>query len=132
MSQYLVDTVAFVRYLQDRLTPKCDAIFQGAENGRNHLLVPQIVVGEFLYLALRGRLKGPQPDVLVRDVLHQLTASNAFTISSMPIDAWDTFQELKIPELHDRMIATEAIARKTPLVSNDDSFKDIPGLTTIW
>jgi predicted nucleic acid-binding protein len=129
---YLIDTVAFVRYLQDRLTPKADKVFEGAEAGRTHLLLPQIALAEFLYIALRGRLKGTRSELQVRDVLQNLTASDAFTISAMPASAWDVFTELPIPELHDRMIAAEAIAREIPLLSNDPAFREIPGLATIW
>ena len=132
MSEYLVDTVAFVRYLEDRLTPKVDRIFDDAETGRNHLLLPQIALGEFLYIGLRGRLTGSRRELQVRDVLHNLTASEAFTITPMPNPAWEVFSELPISELHDRMIAAEAIARGISLISNDPAFQDVPRLTTVW
>ena len=132
MSEYLVDTVAFVRYLEDRLTPKVDRIFDDAETGRNHLLLPQIALGEFLYICLRGRLTGSRRELQVREVLHNLTASEAFTITPMPIPAWEVFSELPISELHDRIIAAEAIARGISLISNDPAFQDVPRLTTVW
>ncbi len=132
MNEYLVDTVAFVRYLEDRLTPKSERVFDDAEAGRAHLLLPQIALAEFMYIALRGRLKGTRRDLQVRDVLHNLTASEAFTISALPTSAWEVFSELSIPELHDRMIAAEAIAREIPLVSNDPAFAEIEGLTSVW
>jgi predicted nucleic acid-binding protein len=132
VSEHLVDTVAFVRYLEDRLTSKSAKIFDDAEAGKTHLLLPQIALAEFIYIALRGRLKGAPRELQVRDVLHNLVASDAFTISSMPISAWDVFSDLAIPELHDRMIGAEAIAREIPLISNDPSFDGVEGLTTIW
>jgi predicted nucleic acid-binding protein len=132
VNEYLVDTVAFVRYLEDRLTPKSERVFDEAEAGKTHLLPPQIALAEFMYIALRGRLKGTRRELQVRDVLHNLTASEAFTISSMPTSAWDVFTELSIPALHDRMIAAEAIAREIPLVSNDPAFREIEGLTALW
>jgi predicted nucleic acid-binding protein len=132
VSEYLVDTVAFVRYLEDRLTSKSERVFDDAEAGRSHLLLPQIALTEFMYIALRGRLKGTRRELQVRDVLHNLTASDAFTVSSMPNSAWELFPELPIPELHDRMIAAEAVAREIPLISNDPAFDGIEGLTTVW
>jgi predicted nucleic acid-binding protein len=132
VSEFLVDTVAFVRYLQDRLPQKAGRIFDDADAGRSHLLLPQIALAEFMYLALRGRLKGTQRELQVRDVLHNLTASDAFSISSMPASAWEVFSELRISEMHDRLIAAEAIARGIPLVSNDPAFDAVERLTRIW
>ena len=132
MTDYLVDTVAFVGYLVDRLPSRADRPFREAESGKAHLLLPQIALGEFLYLALRGRVKGVTSEVRLREVLNELTASDAFTISSMPVAAWETFLTLSIPELHDRMIAAEAISRGIPVISNDSRFEGVDRLSVIW
>ena len=132
LTDYLTDTVAFVRYLEDRLPPRVDRVFRDAEAGRNHLLIPEIALAEFLYIALRGRLRGPRPELLVREVLHDLSASEAFTVSSMPSTGWEVFLDLRVRELHDRMIASEAIARGVPLISNDPVFDGVPRLRAIW
>ena len=132
LSDYIIDTVAFVRYLEDELPPRADKVFRDAESGGSHLLLPQIAMAEFMYLALKGRLKGSRPGIQIREVLHNLSASDAFTISSMPQSAWDVFVDLNIPELHDRMIAAEAISRDLPLVSNDHAFKRRDKLTVVW
>lgn len=132
MSEYVVDTVAFVRYLEDRLPSKADRVFEAAELGRSHLLLPQIALAEFLYIALKGRLKGPRPSLEIREVLDNLLASRSFTVSAMPALAWEVFPTLKVAELHDRMIAAEALARGVPLLSNDPGFDRVDGLRTIW
>lgn len=132
LTDYLVDTVAFVRYLQDKLPAKADSAFREAESGRGHLFLPQIALAEFVYLALRGRLRGPKPEVQVREVLHNLTASSAFTVSSMPPDAWELFLGLAIPEMHDRLIAAEAVSRRAPIISNDAAFDGVTGTSRIW
>ncbi len=132
MTQYVVDTVAFVRHLEDRLSPKAGRIFDEAESGRNHLFLPEIALAEFVYICLKGRLKSTRPELKVRDVLHNLSASGAFTISGMTLGAWETFVDLHIPELHDRMIAAEAIARDVTLISNDSAFDGIAGLARVW
>ncbi|MGI0054917.1 MAG: type II toxin-antitoxin system VapC family toxin [Thermoplasmata archaeon] len=132
LTDHVVDTVAFVRYLQDRLPPRADRVFRLAEGGQDHLYLPQIALGEFIYIAQRGRLRGARPDLHVGEVVQNLTASDAFTISSMPVGAWEVFQELRIPELHDRMIAAEALARGAPLISNDPAFGGIEDLRVVW
>jgi predicted nucleic acid-binding protein len=132
LTQYVVDTIAFVRYLEDRLGPKVGRIFDEAEAGRNHLLLPEVALAEFAYVCLKGRLRSTRADLKVRDVLQNLTASDAFTVSGMTAAAWETFVELKIPEMHDRMIAAEAIARRLALISNDTAFDEVPSLVRVW
>ena len=132
MTQYVIDTVAFVRHLQDTLSPKIERIFDAAEAGRNHLILPEIALAEFVYISLKGRLKATRPALKVRDVLHHVYASEAFTVSGMSSSAWESFLELPIPELHDRLIASDAVSRRAPLISNDPAFDGIPGLARIW
>lgn len=132
MSEYLVDTVAFVRYLEDRLPSEPDRIFQEAEAGHNHLFLPQIALAEFIYLTLKGRLRIGHPAVQIREILHNLEASDAFTVTDMPPPAWETFLELGIPEMHDRLLAAEAVVRDVPIVSNDRSFDRVDHLVRIW
>jgi predicted nucleic acid-binding protein len=132
LSDFLVDTVAFVRYLEDRLPPKSDRVFRDAETGRSHLLLPQIALAEFLDVALRGRLKSTHPALQSREVLDNLLASSAFTVAPMSSVAWEVFLRLEIAEMHDRMIASEALARRIPLITNDPAFDGVPQLRTIW
>ena len=132
LTQYVVDTVAFVRHLEDRLSPRISRIFDEAESGRNHLYLPDIALAEFVYICLKGRLKVTRPVMKVRDVLQNLFASEAFTVSGMTAGAWEAFVNLPIPELHDRMIAAEAIARGLPLISSDSAFDGVPSLTRVW
>jgi predicted nucleic acid-binding protein len=132
VTQYVIDTVAFVRHLEDKLSPKVGRIFDDAEGGKNHLILPEIALAEFVYISLKGRLKSRRPELRVRDVLHNLSASSAFTVSGMSSAAWEEFIELPIPEMHDRMIASEAISRRAPLISNDPAFEGVSGLTRIW
>jgi predicted nucleic acid-binding protein len=132
VTQYVVDTVAFVRHLEDRLSTKAGRIFDEAESGRNHLFLPEIALAEFVHICLKGRLRSTRPELKVRDVLHNLSASGAFTISGMTSGAWEAFVNLRIPELHDRMIAAEAIGRGMTLISNDSAFDGISGLARVW
>ena len=132
LNEYRLDTVAFVRYLENRLPARADRVFAEAESGAGHLLLPQIALGEFLYLALRGRVRSRSPRAAISEVLQNLAAANAFTVTAMPWSAWELFPQLEIPELRDRMITAEALARKVPLVSNDDAFQGVESLRVIW
>ena len=132
MTDFLIDTVAFVHYLEDDLPRGAESAVEQAERGNGSLLLPQIALGEFIYITLKGRINIPNPVSSVGQILDQLKGSPIFSISSMPMDAWDIFTQLKVPELHDRMIAAEALARDVPLISNDTSFASIGDLKIIW
>jgi predicted nucleic acid-binding protein len=59
-------------------------------------------------------------------------SSSYITVFSRSTAAWDLFPELPIREMHDRMIAAYALARKIPLVSNDPAFGAVGRLRVIW
>ena len=66
------------------------------------------------------------------EVVDQIRASAYLVLSSLSAAAWDTFLNLDIPELHDRMIAADAVDRGLPLITNDPAFASVPGLRTLW
>lgn len=132
MTDFLMDTVAFVHYLEDNLPGSAESAVDQAERGKGSLLLPQIVLGEFIYITLKGRLNIPNPISSIGQIIDQLRGSPLFSISSMPLEAWDIFTQLKVPELHDRMIAAEALARDLPVISNDPSLASVKDLKIIW
>jgi predicted nucleic acid-binding protein len=132
LSEILIDTGALVRYLDDSLPSKADERFAGGEQGRHRLLLPQIPLGEFVSIALRGKVRSAHSRTAVAETLEHILSSDLIMVSSMPACGWEIFPLLEIPGLHDRRIASEAIARELPLVSNDPAFEGIPGLDLIW
>ncbi len=54
----VIDTVALVHHLNDSLPPAADKVFRQAEGGGGRLWLPEVALGEFAYLALRGRIPG--------------------------------------------------------------------------
>ncbi|MEE8403381.1 MAG: PIN domain-containing protein [Candidatus Hydrothermarchaeaceae archaeon] len=128
---YVVDTVAFVRYLQDALPPTADKIFRAAERGEDVLFVPQIVMGEFIYLSLKNRLKVDDPAAAVKEVLRMVETSDYLRMADMDMASWEEFIELKVPELHDRMICALARTKNAAVITPD---KDIAksGIEVVW
>ncbi len=128
---YVVDTVAFVKYLQDELPPKVDKIFKTAERGKSILYMPQIALGEFIYLSLKGRLKVQDPQATIREVLTLVETSGYLRTVDMDAESWEAFIDLEISELHDRMIGALAKSRGVPVITPD---KDIQksGIDVIW
>ncbi|MHB8562102.1 MAG: PIN domain-containing protein [Thermoplasmataceae archaeon] len=132
MTEFITDTVALARYLEDSLPDAASDAFGQAERGDGSIMVPQIVVGEFIYIAMKGRLKVADPKSSIKLVLEELRGASFIFQSGFPGEAWDNFLSLEVPELHDRLIGAEALCRNIPLISNDPAFRGIPNLEIIW
>ena len=128
----MLDTVALVRHLEDSLPSAADRAFREAEAGRAHLFLPEIALAEFIYVALRGRVRAPNPRALVDEIVDQIRASEYLTLSWLLPAGWGTFLDLSVPEMHDRLIAADAVHRGVPIITNDPAFSAIPDLRTIW
>jgi len=129
---FIADTVGLARYLEDNLPGPASDVFSLAERGEASILVPQIVMGEFIYIGMKGRLRLADPKSAVKQVLDELRATSFIFQSNFPEDGWDIFLSLDIPELHDRLIAAEALSRSLSLISNDPVFLKVHGLNVIW
>ncbi len=81
---------------------------------------------------MRGRLRLADPKNAVKRVLDELRGTSFIFQSNLPEDGWDVFLSLDIPELHDRLIAAEALTRSLSLISNDPEFRKVHGLKVIW
>ncbi len=132
MTEFVLDTMALVRHLDDSLPTKADQAFRDAEEGRGRLFLPEIALGEFVYLALQGRLKTEHPRVVVEEIVDQLKAADYIELSPLGPLGWDTFLELGVPELHARMIVADALSREAPVITNDPEIRGTPGLVTVW
>jgi predicted nucleic acid-binding protein len=132
VTDYVLDTMALVRYLEDDLPATADRAFQEAEEGKGRLLLPEIALSEFVYIALKGRIRAADPRALVEEVMDQIRAARHIEVSCLSEAAWEAFLDLEIPELHDRMIAADAVAREVPLITHDPSFSRISKLEVVW
>ena len=127
---YVVDTVAFIRYLTDELPSKADAVFKDAEKGKVQLLLPHIAIGEFIYISMKNRLKTINSEALIREVLLTVETAGYITPVDMDMIAWEHFLELEIPELHDRMICAIATSKNALVISPDEEIGR--HIETVW
>ena len=132
MTEAVADAVALAHHLEDSLPGAAERTFREAENGRGRIYIPEIALGELLYTALRGRLKVPNPEWVASELIDQIRGSGYLVLSTLGPTGWGVFLRLRVPELHDRMIASDAIARNLPLITNDPELSAVPGLQTIW
>ena len=54
VTDFITDTGTLAKYLEDSLPDSAPAAFGQAEWGDGSIIVPQIVVGEFIYIAIKG------------------------------------------------------------------------------
>ena len=132
LTDFVLDTMALVKHLEDDLPAGADRAFRDAEAGRGRLFLPEIALAEFIYIALRGRLRVPDPRASLDEVVSGIRAASYIALSHLPPDAWGRFLNLEIPELHDRLIATDALHRGIPLITNDPEIVNVPGLRSVW
>ena len=128
---FLTDTVVLARYLEVNLPSPASDIFSLAQRGEASILVPQIVMGEFIYIAMKGRLRLADSKRDIKKFLDELRGASFIPQSNFPEDGWDIFLSLDIPELHVRLIAAEALSRSLSLISNDPVFRKVHGLEVI-
>lgn len=132
MKTYVADAVALARYLTDTLPPRADKAFADAEAGDALILVPEVAIGEFVYVSLKGRLKVRDPKSEARELVREINASAHFTPASMSLSAWERFMESRISELHDRMISSIAAANSADAIITPDAELKGSGTPTLW
>jgi predicted nucleic acid-binding protein len=129
---YVADAVALARYMEGNLPKSADKAFQEADQGVARIVFPDVVIGEFIYVALKGRLRTNDPKALIREMLEEFETSAHFAQASMTQEAWEEFLKSSVRELHDRMIHSLALASSADaIITNDEEIRRT-GFTTIW
>ena len=128
----MADTVALAHYFTGDLPAAADRVFREAEEGRARILVPEVVIGEFVYIALKGRLKVSDPTSIISELLEEVGVSGYMSQTPMDLAAWTDFLGSRVPELHDRMIAAIASSRSAlGVITNDRELRSL-GIPTVW
>jgi len=128
----VADTVALAHYFAGDLPPEADRIFRDAEDGKARILVPEVVIGEFVYISLKGRLKVSDPKSTIAELLEELSASGYLSQTPMDLAAWTDFLGSRVSELHDRMIAAIATSRSASgIITNDRELRSLD-FPTFW
>lgn len=138
MNKYIADANALAHYFEDDLPSKADLAFREAEEGKAEIFVPEVVVGEFIYITLKGRLKKEKvsnPRIVISQLLDEMQSSAFLKPIGMSPNAWSHFLESTVPELHDRMIHSIAVSLSESdlsisIITNDPDLKK--AFKTIW
>ena len=127
---FVADTHTIYWYLRhsDRLPVSIKAVFRLIETGNALLVVPAIVVAEFYYLSIKLGINFSPSDLYERlDGLEGIYFSD---LGKTQLERLDLITD--IPEMHDRLIAAEAIALDAPLLTRDQTLAQSQHVSTIW
>lgn len=127
---YIVDTHALFWYRSDpnRLSAAADAVFRLADGGGAAIIVPAIVVAELFYLT-RKLGRAISTAAIIADI-HQ---SREFVFSPLGQDQLEALERVEgVSEMHDRLIAAEALVHHAPIVSRDNVLRENPLVEVIW
>lgn len=132
---YTVDTIAILAYLADKMPPKVDAIFSRAEAEKATLIAPSIIIGEAIYTLLKGRevfgVSVPSEKLIL--FLDTLEISKSIVLADLDVKGWRMVINIKLPELHDRMVvATYAMHKSKAILTNDEEIAALKGVKAIW
>ena len=124
---YVTDTHALVWYILDTLPEAVDSVFTSAEKGESTIFVPTIVLAECLYLIEKGKI-----DFNFDDLLKRIEMGKNFISTSFDFQVVTLLPEIKIGELHDRIIVATAKMLNARLITKDRKIKEAGIVEVVW
>lgn len=128
--RFVVDAHSLWWYMRSspRLSSAAAEIFAMADMGEAVLIIPAIVVAEVYYLSVKTGQRLPPSDLLrVIDTSDSLILSD---LGRAQLEMLDRLPE--IPEMHDRLIAAEALALGVPVVTRDPVISASRQVQSVW
>lgn len=117
MEKYVIDTQALIKFLngQKVISDKINEILRIADEGKNIIIIPSVVLFEIGYLYEKGKIP-----ISLKDIEDIVNNSINYAEERLSMSIIKTAFEIKdIPELHDRLIAGTAKYLNLPLITND-------------
>jgi len=130
MEFYITDTHSLIWYLTDspKLGPDTNKCFEKIERGKAKLLIPAIVIAEIIFILDFGKLKAD-----LEEILKRIEEAENFEISPLGVDQLHCLKEqVKISEMHDRLIVCETLIYNAKLVTKDKEIRDADIVKVIW
>ncbi|WP_330999840.1 type II toxin-antitoxin system VapC family toxin [Archaeoglobus neptunius] len=123
----MTDAHPFIWYLADKLPPAIDRIFTSAEKGEAIIFVPTIVLAECLYLAETGKIK-----LNLNELISKMELSSNFVPVSFNFQVFKLLPEIKIKEIHDRVIVATAKLLNAKLITKDREIRESGIVEVVW
>ena len=117
MEKYVIDTQALIKFLNGKkvINDKINEILKMADEGKNIIIIPSVVLFEIGYLHEKGKMP-----ISIKDIEDIVNNSINYIEEKLSMGIIKTAFEIKdIPELHDRLIAGTAKYLNLPLITND-------------
>ncbi len=103
-------------------------MFRLAETGNAILIIPAITVAECYFVSVK--LGQPIAPAVLLDTLAAVDGVELSDLGRAQLERLDHIHE--VPEMHDRLIAAEAMVRQAPVVTRDAVLSDSPQIETVW
>jgi predicted nucleic acid-binding protein len=140
---YTTDTHALLWHLQQRFTPRvrrqgrglsprARRIFTAADEGRETVLIPTIVLVELVYLSERGIVPGQLVDALLTDLGRGAENYQVVPLGLEIVHHLRDIPARSVPEMPDRIIAATAKATRSRLLSRDEALSRVASLQVVW
>ena len=134
MPEYLTDAHSLLWYLYQpsRLGLAAQAAFTEADAGSARIHVPAPALAEVLMAVEKGRIPGASlPSLLIH--LESIRTSDNYHLSPLlPEVVLNSHVLTVIPDIFDRLIVAEAIARSLPLLTIDGLLRDSGLVQVVW
>jgi len=125
---YIADAHAFARYLVDELPREADAVFEDAERQKCKVIIPSIAIAELIYV-----FEGTGSEPGIWEMFDKIDLYPCFSIHPLDERILKIIPDVKLTELHDRIIVATAIAIGTKkLVTKDEEIRKSRIVETIW
>jgi len=130
MADYVTDTHGLLWYFTypQRLGLQAAAAFAEVDAGNANLFVPVIVLAEIIFAIESGRFQA-QFDPMLSGLQ---AISNVRIVDLSLARTLDLRTLTAIPEMHDRMIVAEALARNATLITRDQAITASGLVKTVW
>jgi PIN domain nuclease of toxin-antitoxin system len=134
MSRYVSDTHALHWHLvgNNKLSATARRIFEEADAGMHQILVPGIVLIEFIYLVEKGRLERDRVDELFQRLAIPDGSYAVAPLDLLMAQALWSVPRALVPEMPDRIITATALALNLPLITRDHTIQQSALVPTIW
>lgn len=129
-ARYVIDTHTWHWYLQDapQLGPGARAALKLVELGQAQLLLPAIVLAEFVYLCEKLGISSS-----LEIVGHTIASSNSISLVELGLAQLMAFEKLDPSlEMHDRLILADALLAGATIITKDYNIQRTDLAPTVW
>ena len=125
---YVVDSHILGAYMLDELPERSDRIFKEVEHEKATLIIPSIVIAELTYVREKAELVSK-----IWEMFEKLDMYPSFTIHPLDESLLRIIPDIKLEELHDRIIVATCIYTKAKaLITRDQEIRSSKLIQTFY